>query len=152
MTLILALAVGILYSCGTYLILQRKLTRIVLGLAILAHGANLLLLLAGGRAGVAPFIGQGQPENFADPLPQALALTAVVITFGTTALLLALSFRSWKLRHDDDVEDDLEDRRLAREAARHKEWHRSDEHARAKEVEQELEGRRRAAQASRESQ
>lgn len=115
MTVVLALAVGVLYSAGTYLILQRTLTRIILGVAIMAHGANLLLLLAGGSAGSAPFIGGSSPEAFADPLPQALALTAIVITFGTTAFLLALSFRSWLLRHDDDVEDDVEDRRLARE-------------------------------------
>lgn len=113
MTLVLALAVGTLYAAGTYLILQRKLTRIILGLALMAHGANLLLLLAGGEAGVPAFIGETRPGDFADPLPQALALTAIVITFGTTAFLLALSFRSWLLRHDDDVEDDLEDRRLA---------------------------------------
>lgn len=113
MTLVLALAVGTLYAAGTYLILQRKLTRVILGLALMAHGANLLLLLAGGEAGVPAFIGEAPPEDFADPLPQALALTAIVITFGTTAFLLALSFRSWLLRHDDDVEDDLEDRRLA---------------------------------------
>lgn len=114
MTLVLALAVGVLYATGTYLILKRKLTRIVIGLAMMAHGANLLLLLAGGGAGDAVFVGEASPESFADPLPQALALTAIVITFGVTAFLLALAFRSWLLRHDDDVEDDLEDRRLSR--------------------------------------
>lgn len=114
MTLVLALAVGVLYATGTYLILKRKLTRIVIGLAMMAHGANLLLLLAGGGAGAPVFVGEAPPESFADPLPQALALTAIVITFGVTAFLLALSFRSWLLRHDDDVEDDLEDRRLSR--------------------------------------
>lgn len=114
MTLALALAVGTLYAVGTYLILQRKLTRVILGLAMMAHGANLLLLLAGGEAGAPPFVGEAPAGDFADPLPQALALTAIVITFGTTAFLLALSFRSWLLRHDDDVEDDLEDRQLAR--------------------------------------
>lgn len=117
MTLVLALAVGVLYATGTYLILQRKLTRIVIGLAMMAHGANLLLLLAGGGAGAPAFVGETSPESFADPLPQALALTAIVITFGVTAFLLALSFRSWLLRHDDGVEDDLEDRRLARRGA-----------------------------------
>ncbi|MEX2588136.1 MAG: NADH-quinone oxidoreductase subunit K [Actinomycetota bacterium] len=114
MTLVLALAVGVLYATGTYLVLQRKLTRIIIGLAMMAHGANLLLLLAGGGAGTPVFVGEALPADFSDPLPQALALTAIVITFGVTAFLLALSFRSWLLRHDDDVEDDLEDRRLAR--------------------------------------
>jgi multicomponent Na+:H+ antiporter subunit C len=112
---ILALAVtsGVLYAVGTYLLLQRTLTRIVLGLAMLGHGANLLLLLSGGRAGRAPIIGSGDGD-LADPLPQALALTAIVITFGVTAFLLALAYRSWRVRHDDDVEDDVEDRRIAR--------------------------------------
>ncbi|MGH9153353.1 MAG: Na(+)/H(+) antiporter subunit C [Acidimicrobiales bacterium] len=113
MILVLALTVGALYAAGTYLVLQRALTRIVLGLALLGHGANLLLLLAGGRAGRAPIVGAGDGP-VADPLPQALALTAIVITFGITAFLLALAYRSWLLRHDDEVEDDVEDRRIAR--------------------------------------
>jgi multicomponent Na+:H+ antiporter subunit C len=112
---VLAVAVGSLYAVGTYLLLQRALTRIVLGLAALGHGANLLLLLAGGRAGPAP-ITDG-PADVSDPLPQALALTAIVITFGVTAFLLALAYRSWLLTRDDRVEDDVEDRRIARVAA-----------------------------------
>lgn len=113
MILVLALTVGALYAAGAYLVLQRALTRIVLGLALLGHGANLLLLLAGGRAGRAPIVGAGDGP-VADPLPQALALTAIVITFGITAFLLALAYRSWLLRRDDEVEDDVEDRRIAR--------------------------------------
>jgi multicomponent Na+:H+ antiporter subunit C len=118
MILVLALAVGALYAVGTYLLLQRSLTRIVLGLAALGHGANLLLLLAGGRAGRAPIVA-GAADDVSDPLPQALALTAIVITFGVTAFLLALAYRSWQLTHDDEVEDDVEDRRIARLAAGH---------------------------------
>lgn len=114
MIVALVVAVGGLYAVGTYLLLQRSLTRIVLGLALIGHGANLLLLTAGGRAGNPPLVGRGPLEAFADPLPQALALTAIVITFGVTALLLALAYRSWRLRHDDEVEDDIEDRRIAR--------------------------------------
>jgi multicomponent Na+:H+ antiporter subunit C len=111
--LVLAITLGVLYATGTYLLLQRSLTRIVLGLSLLGHGANLLLLLAGGRAGNPPII-DGEPEAFSDPLPQALALTAIVITFGVTAFLLALAYRSWTIEHDDEVENDLEDRRIAR--------------------------------------
>lgn len=114
MILVLVIVVGGLYAIGTYLLLQRSLTRIILGLAVMGHGANLLLLAAGGPAGRPPIIGAGSPESFADPLPQALALTAIVITFGVTSLLLALAYRSWRLRHDDEVEDDVEDRRIAR--------------------------------------
>ena len=114
MNLTLVVVVGVLYAAGTYLLLQRTLTRIVIGLAIMAHGANLLLLLAGGRAGTAPLVGASAAADMADPLPQAMALTAIVITFGVTAFLLALAYRSWLLTQDDEVEDDVEDRRIAR--------------------------------------
>ena len=113
--LVLALVVGVLVSCGVYLLLQRTLTRIVIGLAMISHGVNLLLLLAGGRAGDAPLAGA---EDAADPLPQALALTAIVISFGVSAFLLVLAYRSWQLRRDDEVENDVEDRRIASLARR----------------------------------
>ncbi len=113
MILGLAVVVGVLYAVGTYLVLQRTLTRIVIGLAVMAHGANLLVLMAGGRAGRAPLIGAGPRGPYADPLPQAMALTAIVITFGVTAFLLALAYRSWVVRDGDEVEDDVEDRRIA---------------------------------------
>lgn len=112
MVVMVAVTVGVLYALGTYLLLQRSLTRIVLGLAMMGHGANLILLSAGGRAGSAPIIGSGGGA-FSDPLPQAMALTAIVITFGVMAFLLVLAYRSWFLRHDDRVEDDVEDRRIA---------------------------------------
>lgn len=111
-----ALIIGVLFTVGTYLILHRTLTRIVIGLAVLGHGANLLLLLAGGVPGI-PALVNGTDGVVSDPLPQALALTAIVITFGTTSFLLALSFRSWSLTRDDEVRDDIEDRRVAREGA-----------------------------------
>lgn len=110
-----ALVIGVLFASGTYLILQRTLTRIIFGLAVLGHGANLLLLLAGGAPGAPAIIDGVTFGQMSDPLPQALALTAIVITFGTTAFLLALSYRSWSLTRDDNVRDDLEDRRVARE-------------------------------------
>lgn len=113
----LALVVGGLYAVGTYLLLQRTLTRIVIGIALLGHGAN-LVLLASGRPGAAPIVGDSPPSTFADPLPQALALTAIVITFGVAAFLLTLAYRGWLLRGDDEVEDDIEDRRVARTPGR----------------------------------
>ncbi|MEZ5141601.1 MAG: Na(+)/H(+) antiporter subunit C [Acidimicrobiales bacterium] len=130
MTLALAVAVGGLFAAGTYLLLQRNLTRILLGLGLFAHGANLLLLAAGGRAGAAPFIGglrEGEPV--ADPLPQALALTAIVISFGLTAFLLALAYRSWTLTGEDEVEDDPEDRRIAALAERERHPPRPPDHS-----------------------
>lgn len=113
----LALLIGLLYTVGTYLLLQRTLTRIVIGLAMLGHGANLLLLQAGGAAGAAPFVGRTEGavgEGTADPLPQAMVLTAIVITFGVSAFMLALAYRSWVLTQEDEVQDDVEDRRIAR--------------------------------------
>ena len=115
MILILAATIAALYGMGAYLILQRSLSRVVIGLAMFGHGANLLLLAAGGRAGRPPFA-DGDVLAASDPLPQALTLTAVVITFAVTAFLLALSYRSWLHGGDDEVEDDVEDRRIAREA------------------------------------
>jgi multicomponent Na+:H+ antiporter subunit C len=112
----LALLIGVLYAVGTYLLLQRTLTRVVLGLGMLTHGANLLLLTSGGSAGAVPFVGGTDGDagsGTADPLPQAMVLTAIVIAFGVTAFLLALAFRSWQLTGQDLVQDDVEDRRIA---------------------------------------
>ena len=123
--LTLALLVGVLYTVGTYLLLQRTLTRVVIGLGLLGHGANLLLLQAGGPAGDVPFSGKsgggtaGVLGGTADPLPQAMVLTAIVITFGVSAFLLALAYRSWVLTGEDDVQDDVEDRRVARTSYEH---------------------------------
>ena len=113
MTVMLAAVAAALFAIGTYLLLQRKLSRIIIGLGLLTHGANVLLITAG-RRGDPPIIGVGRPGAFADPLPQALALTAIVITFGVTALLLALAYRSWVLTRDDEVRDDVADRGVRR--------------------------------------
>ena len=92
--------------------LQRKLSRIIIGIALLGHGANVVMVTSGKR-GRAPLIGNGPTDGLADPLPQALALTAIVISFGVTALLLALAYRNWLLTSDDEVQDDVEDRDVA---------------------------------------
>ena len=89
MTVMLAATAAVLFGIGTYLLLQRKLSRIIIGLGLLTHGANVLLITSG-RRGEPPIIGTGATDSFADPLPQALVLTAIVITFGVTALLFAL--------------------------------------------------------------
>jgi multicomponent Na+:H+ antiporter subunit C len=120
MTAVLAIGVGALFGIGTYLLLQRALTRIVIGLGLIGHGTNLLLLMAGGPAGRPPLVGPDTPvTGVADPLPQALALTAIVIAFGVSAFLLALAWRSFAVEGHDAVEDDVEDRRIARLAAAH---------------------------------
>lgn len=112
MIVVMVIVIAVLYGTGAYLLMQRNLSRIVIGLGLLGHGANLLLLIAGGRAGDAPIVSTGDGP-YADPLPQALVLTAIVITFGVSAYLLALAYRSWAVRRTDEVEDDVEDARLA---------------------------------------
>jgi multicomponent Na+:H+ antiporter subunit C len=119
-TIMLAAAAAALFGIGTYLLLQRKLSRIIIGLSLLTHGANILLITAG-RRGQPPIIGSDDRLAFADPLPQALALTAIVITFGVTTLLLALAYRSWVLTRDDEVQDDVGDRAVARSDVVHDE-------------------------------
>jgi multicomponent Na+:H+ antiporter subunit C len=115
-TTLLAFTAAVLFAVGTYLVLQRKLSRIIIGVALLGHGAN-VLMVSSGRPGNAPIVGNGSNADLADPLPQALALTAIVISFGTTALLLALAYRSWLLTDDDEVQDDVEDDLIARRGA-----------------------------------
>jgi multicomponent Na+:H+ antiporter subunit C len=116
MSLVALAAVAVLFGTGTYLILQRMLSRIVIGLALISNGVNLLIVASAGDPGVPPLLSEGaDPAAVADPLPQAMVLTAIVITFGITALLLALALRSSILTGSDAVEDDFEDRRIAAE-------------------------------------
>lgn len=117
MSVALILAVAGLAAIGTYLVTSRSLSRIVLGFSLLGHAAVLALLAAGGPAGEPPLADRAGPAEAANPLPQALALTAIVISFGLTLFLLALSRREQALTGDDLVEDDLEDRRIARLAS-----------------------------------
>jgi multicomponent Na+:H+ antiporter subunit C len=106
-------AVAGLVAAGTYLVTSRSLSRIVLGFALLGHAAVLSLLAAGGRAGSPPIVDGAPAPDLANPLPQALALTAIVISFGLTLFVLALARRQHLLTGDDLVEDDVEDRRIA---------------------------------------
>ncbi|MCC6132845.1 MAG: NADH-quinone oxidoreductase subunit K [Acidobacteria bacterium] len=104
MSLLLALLTGILAGTGTWLILRRRLIHVVLGLGLLGHAANLLVFSAGGVHEAPAFAPGGKAlTGAADPLPQALVLTAIVIGFGATAFLLALAWRSWKEIGDDDL-------------------------------------------------
>jgi multicomponent Na+:H+ antiporter subunit C len=119
-SVLMALAAAALFGIGTYLVLQRKLSRIIIGLGLLTHGANILLITSG-RRGDPPIVGSGPQRSFSDPIPQALVLTAIVITFAVTALLLALAYRSWLLTEDDEVEDDVGDRAIALERHEEKE-------------------------------
>ena len=113
-TLILTAAVAI--GCAVYLLLERSLARVLIGLVLLGNGVNILFLVASGPAGLAPILGSGT-RAMSDPLPQALVLTAIVIGLGTTAFLLAMAYRSWQLTGHDDVQDDVEDAAIRRLAA-----------------------------------
>ncbi|MFF4081507.1 Na(+)/H(+) antiporter subunit C [Streptomyces sp. NPDC001777] len=109
---LLATAV-VLCAVGGILMLTRPLTRILLGAVIAGNGINLLVLSATGAAGEEPLLYGVPLGRVTDPLPQAIALTAIVITLATTAFLLAMAYRSHQLTGTDEVHDDLEDRRIA---------------------------------------
>lgn len=115
--LVLVVVVGVLFGTGVTLLLERSLSRVLLGVLLLGNGVNLLILL-GGRAGDAPLVRVTEPERMSDPLTQALVLTAIVITLGMTAFLLAMAYRTWQLTGNDEVQDDLEDRMIVRRAER----------------------------------
>ncbi|MGW1225290.1 Na(+)/H(+) antiporter subunit C [Streptomyces sp. NPDC001478] len=103
---------AVLCAVGGILMLTRPLTRILLGAVIAGNGINLLVLAAGGSAGREPLLYGVDLAKVTDPLPQAIALTAIVITLATTAFLLAMAYRSHQLNGTDEVHDDLEDRRI----------------------------------------
>jgi multisubunit Na+/H+ antiporter MnhC subunit len=105
-SLVLIVVMAVLFACGVYAMLERSLTRVLIGFLLLGNAANLLLLIVMGRPGIAPFFGAGESGEMSDPLPQALTLTAIVITFAVSAFLLALIYRSWQLGQADTVEDD----------------------------------------------
>ncbi len=111
---------GVLIAVGVYLILERSLSRIILGLANLTNGVNVLFLVAGGKSGAPPIVGSALPHEMSDPLAQAMMLTAIVIGLSTTAFLLAMGYRSWQLYGNDEVQDDLEDHRISRRVEREK--------------------------------
>ena len=108
-SLVLIVVMGVLFACGVYAMLERSLTRVLIGFLLLGNATNLMLLIVMGRPGIAPFFGAGTTEEMSDPLPQALTLTAIVITFAVSAFLLALIYRSWQLGQADTVEDDEAD-------------------------------------------
>ena len=111
---LIASAIAALVAGGTWLVLRARTFQVVLGLTLLSYAVNLFLFAAGRLVPDSPPIYDPAITDPADPLPQALVLTAIVITFGLSAFLLALAYRSWQVTHDDEVEDDLEDRRIAR--------------------------------------
>ena len=106
---------GVLVASGVYLLLERSITKMLLGLLLFGNGVNLLLLTVGGPAGGPPIVGRDNAVNqqMADPLAQAVILTAIVITMGIAAFVLALAYRSFTLNTKDDIENDPEDAKVS---------------------------------------
>lgn len=106
MEVVLALTIGCLYASGVYLMLRRSLFKLILGLVLLAHGANLLIFASAGvTRAVPPIIPPDEAtlvQPAADPLPQALILTAIVISFGVVAFALVLFHRTFQAIGTDD--------------------------------------------------
>ena len=116
--LTMLVVMGVLFSVGVYLLLERSLTRVLLGLMLLTNGANLLILHTSGVPGAAPLYDKAlDGSEYSDPLPQALVLTSIVISLATTAFLLSMIWRSWILARRDEIQDDLEDRRVAQQSS-----------------------------------
>jgi len=92
--ILIAAGIGLIFACGIYLVLRPRSFSVVLGLTLLAYGVNLLIFLGGGIDRIVPPVSLPGATGLADPLPQALVLTAIVIGFGMTAYLVALALRS----------------------------------------------------------
>lgn len=105
MEIIMAFVIGFLFMAAVYLMLSRSLLRIIIGTGLLSHGAHLLILTMGGLGGSAPPVLADGVEDFVDPLPQALILTAIVISFGVTAFFLVLAYRSYQELNTDDISE-----------------------------------------------
>jgi multicomponent Na+:H+ antiporter subunit C len=109
MTVLLAVVVGLLYTAAIYLMLRRSVVRLVFGLVLLGHAANLLIFTAGGLVrGRPPIVAEGgftPPVGVADPIPQALVLTAIVIGFAVVAFAAVLVHRTVDQTGTDDVDD-----------------------------------------------
>lgn len=116
----LAIVAGVLFGAGVTLLLSRSLTRALLGVLLMSNGVNVVFLVASGAAGRPPIVSAEEAESatigaegISDPLPQAMVLTAIVITLAVTGFVLALANRQWQFADTDDVVDDAEDTRIA---------------------------------------
>ncbi|AXG98933.1 NADH-quinone oxidoreductase subunit K [Deinococcus wulumuqiensis] len=103
MASLFALIIGILVGSGVFLLLSRSIVRVVLGLAFIGYGVNLAILTVAGLEDKSPPL-LTLPGPYVDPLPQALILTAIVIGFATTALLLTVALRAYQVAGHEDVE------------------------------------------------
>ena len=108
MELVIALGIGVLASSGVWLLLRPRTFQVIVGLSLLSYAVNLFIVVMGWvRGGLAPIVQAGvaaNPAAFADPLPQALVLTAIVISFATTALFLVVLLAARGLTGTDHVD------------------------------------------------
>ena len=109
MVFLLAVIIGVLYASGIYMIMRRSFVKLILGLIFLGHAANLLIFTIGrvtaGRPAFIPKDANVLSGNFADPLPQALVLTAIVIGFGVQAFAIILFKRAYQEVKTDDLDE-----------------------------------------------
>jgi len=105
MEVVMAFVIGFLFMAAVYLILSKSILRIIIGTSLLSHGAHLLILTMGGLDGEAPPVLADGVKNMADPLPQALILTAIVISFGVTAFFLVLAYRAYQELGTDNMDE-----------------------------------------------
>lgn len=118
--LTLVVLASVLVAAGVYLFLSRSLVRALMGFLLMGNGINLVFVIASGDPGTPPIVGvdrgagpaTGAAAPMADPVPQALVLTAIVITLAMTAFVLSLAHRSWQLGREDLVTDDSESARI----------------------------------------
>lgn len=108
MEIILAILVGLLYASGLYMMLRRSLVKLIIGLILLGNGANLLIFLLGritkGKPPIIPEESYHFTDIYADPVPQALILTAIVISFGLQSFAIVLIKRAYKVVKTDDLD------------------------------------------------
>lgn len=105
MELLMSIVIGLIFAGAVYLMLSKSLLRIIIGTGLLSHGAHLLLMtMAGLKHGTVPLL-EEHAKAYTDPIPQALILTAIVISFGVTALFLVLAYRAYQELGTDNIED-----------------------------------------------
>lgn len=108
MEALFAAGVGLTFACGLWLVLRPRTFSVVLGLTLITYAVNILILLGGRLGATSPPLALKGAEDLADPLPQALVLTAIVISFGMTAFLIALALRAAGESGEDRVDPEAE--------------------------------------------
>ena len=104
METLITILVGVLVTVAVYLLLSKNLIRVILGTALLSHAVHLLLITMGGlKKGSVPLLGENA-DSYTDALPQALILTAIVISFAVTAFLLVLAYRTYRETGFDELD------------------------------------------------